>query len=84
MLLWSNVWLFLLPLISLAFKLVKMLVEWVWSATNRYREKLLQSEEIEPMRQWCMQRLDVMVPAPVRGMVKFMLKGDNKVHKPCL
>lgn len=76
--LWSNVWLILLPLISFAFRLLKYVSNWLqWFITTGYQEKF--SEELAPIRTWCGQRLDVILPAPIRGMTKFILKGDNKV-----
>ncbi|XP_067931613.1 transmembrane protein 245-like [Watersipora subatra] len=78
-LLWKNMWLLLIPLISFAFRLVKMAVERVWLATAVYRDWLFRSEEMEAMRTWWLQRIDVIVPAPIRGLTQFMLKGDKKV-----
>ena len=76
--LWSNVWLILLPLISFAFRLVKYIANWLqWFITTGCQEKF--SDELEPIKTWCGQRLDVIVPTPIRGMTKFILKGDNKV-----
>lgn len=76
--LWSNVWLILLPLISFAFRLIKYIAEWIrWFVTTGYQERF--SDELEPAREWLGQRLDVIIPMPVRGMIKFVLKGDNKV-----
>lgn len=78
-LLWSNEWLLLLPLISLAYRVVKKFVKWLWMAACGYKEKMYSREELEPIRVWCMQRLDVIVPSPVRGMTRFMQKGDTRV-----
>lgn len=77
--LWSNVWLILLPLISFVFRLLKYAIEWVqWFVTSGYQE--VASQELESVRVWCEQRLEVLLPTPFRGVISMLLKGDNRVQ----
>lgn len=75
---WSNVRLILLPFIAFLYRLIKYLA-------LKLRRFLFvdcyvkYKTGIESVNAYVRQRLEVIVPAPIRAITSVILRGDNKV-----
>lgn len=75
---WSNVWMFYLAPILLVFLLLKRSWNTIREYLATYMEKVL--PRLKPYTVWCKERLEIMVPPPIRGTAQVVLHGDRKVN----
>ena len=74
--LWFHTWILQFVPILIFIYLAKTLFLWLRASevvANRYNQMIGKCE------QWIVKRRDAIVPVPVRGVYKLMLKGDKKV-----
>lgn len=71
-----HAWILQLLPIPFAIYLIKLAV--VWSGAWAY---LLEFSSLwyGRLKEWAGQRKDAIMPAPIRGMVKLVMRGDQKV-----
>lgn len=73
---WMHMWVLQLLPIPFAIYLIKLVV--VWSGAWSYVQELLHGW-YDKLKQWSNERQDALVPAPIRGMAKLVIRGDQKV-----
>lgn len=73
---WMHAWILQLLPIPFAIYLIKLVV--VWSGAWAYLLEFLAHWQ-ERLQEWAGQRKNAIMPAPIRGMVKLAIRGDQKV-----
>lgn len=79
MVLWSNVRLILLPFIFVLFRLLKWVGWFVYESASKSDFYQQFRARVRPAEVWLRQRLEVIVPPPIRATLFIILKGDSKV-----
>lgn len=71
-----HIWVLQLLPIPFAIYLIKLVV--VWSGAWAYCQEFLHCW-FDKLKQWSNDRQDALVPAPIKGMAKLVIRGDQKV-----
>lgn len=72
----KNMWILELLTIPFGIYVIKKMLVYVGTDNSLYQYSLTTYSRL---KQWAMDRKDVLAPAPVRGLVRAVLLGDKKV-----